>query len=904
MSNGKFYKSSSNMKSYSDDSEFEVTNNEDDDSEICDKETMEEKEYPSYSKKRKHCSNDTSVDENSDSNGSDYNVNYYEHSDEKNDPQSSSHSIHQDLSCEQDSAGECSSQNLQSRHTDDTTSNSNDEQDELITTGMGYEAPVKRQKLFTINEGNDEKSNNGEKKIYHKDIVQRMMQKMGYTDGRGLGKHTQGRLEPVEAAKQHGRRGFGHHIPGLEASGHKWNSSEEETEVIELMKWIKNPHDDSPTFDEMMSWLKKGPAKLIIDDETEFCDEDIVRNVLNAKSIFDKLDDIELRRARTRSNPYETIRGAFFLNRAAVKMANIDKACNFMFTNPDLQDNELLYFADVCAGPGGFSEYVLWRKQWHAKGFGFTLKNENDFKLADFYAAPCETFHPYYGPSDDGNVFDPANQEAFREVIMQHTNNRGVHFMMSDGGFSVEGQENIQEILSKQLYLCQCLVALMIVKDGGHFVTKLFDVFTPFSGGLVYLMYRCFNEICIFKPNTSRPANSERYLVCKHKRPNTEAVVRYLKYVNEILLKKDKNNDVTHLVPFEELEKENQFLQYLRESNNYLGKKQITGLQKIAAFCEDTTLIEPKQALLREECLKFWDIPDKSRTMPKRMKPQEKLRSLLTDSTTFLSKNPKVLTKETLSAISQPHDYFCVPCASKSDDNSNATFYLGLGRSQVYRYTRGTWELVKPNIIEMPAGTILYAEQINEMTKQHRNQRRLCTLHIIDVLFLGSEDVSKKCLIERHKLAKKFCKALWKPNGSGYTRIRTKDLFPLGLDIREKLRVEERIMKNSQQILTYELLDTDLDSDCSDEKPYFIISCVLFLKSIADPWSVNVSKRHNRLYVYNAKTQESKFMEDKPDSADASFIETFSNRLIWHWPKDKTISMDDLINHISDKFRK
>ena len=35
---------------------------------------------------------------------------------------------------------------------------------------------------------------------------------------------------------------------------------------------------------------------------------------------------------------------------------------------------DILYFADICAGPGGFSEYVFWRKKWHAKGFGFTLK--------------------------------------------------------------------------------------------------------------------------------------------------------------------------------------------------------------------------------------------------------------------------------------------------------------------------------------------------------------------------------------------------------------------------------------------------------------------------------------------------------------------------------------------------
>ena len=53
---------------------------------------------------------------------------------------------------------------------------------------------------------------------------------------------------------------------------------------------------------------------------------------------------------------------------------------------PLLDSNSLLYFADVCAGPGGFSEYVLWRKRWRAKGFGFTIKGKNDFKLEDFLA--------------------------------------------------------------------------------------------------------------------------------------------------------------------------------------------------------------------------------------------------------------------------------------------------------------------------------------------------------------------------------------------------------------------------------------------------------------------------------------------------------------------------------------
>ena len=111
------------------------------------------------------------------------------------------------------------------------------------------------------------------------------------------------------------------------------------------------------------------------------------------------------------------------------------------------------------------------------------------------------------GADGDGNVFNAENIETFRRFVMENTGGKGVHFMMADGGFSVEGQENIQEILSKQLYLCQCLVALSIVRPGGHFVCKLFDLFTPFSVGLVYLMYRSFQQVAIHKPNTSRPAN-------------------------------------------------------------------------------------------------------------------------------------------------------------------------------------------------------------------------------------------------------------------------------------------------------------------------------------------------------------------------------------------------------------
>ena len=154
--------------------------------------------------------------------------------------------------------------------------------------------------------------------------------------------------------------------------------------------------------------------------------------------------------------------------------------------------------------------------------------------------------------------------------------------MMADGGFSVEGQENIQEVLSKQLYLCQCLVALGIVRTGGNFVCKLFDLFTPFSVGLVYLMYRSFEQVSIHKPNTSRPANSERYIICKGKRQDCGDIHAYLEEVNNRLNRMGlelngstrSEIDVNELVPLEIMTQDAGFMEYIVESNNILGERQ------------------------------------------------------------------------------------------------------------------------------------------------------------------------------------------------------------------------------------------------------------------------------------------------------------------------------------------
>ena len=110
----------------------------------------------------------------------------------------------------------------------------------------------------------------------------------------------------------------------------------------------------------------------------------------------------------------------------------------------------------MAAGPGGFSEYILWRRGASAKGFGFTLRGDHDFTTHRFHhRAHPELFHPYYGPANDGDLYSSDNIRAYREVVRRSTDGQMLHVLMGDGGFDVSGLENIQEVMNKQLLLQQ-----------------------------------------------------------------------------------------------------------------------------------------------------------------------------------------------------------------------------------------------------------------------------------------------------------------------------------------------------------------------------------------------------------------------------------------------------------------
>lgn len=744
-----------------------------------------------------------------------------------------------------------------------------------------------------------------------------IMQKMGFKPDQGLGKTGQGRIEPIEASEQKGRRGLGLRLDGLDAAAVKFDPTMEHVQLRENAEWLHSSTDnlDDLSRDELEAWLVVGHTKMTLDDESKFCDPKILADVLGSKTIFDNLGAEDMRRARTRSNPFETIRGGIFINRAAVKMANMDSMFDFMFTKPVdehggplVRDDDLMYFADVCAGPGGFSEYILWRNGWQAKGFGFTLKKENDFKLHEFFAGHPETFDAYYGINEDGNVFDPANIESFAKYVLSQTQDRGVHFMMADGGFSVEGQENIQEILSKQLYLSQCIVALSIVREKGHFVVKMFDLFTPFSVGLIYLMYKCFQQICIFKPNTSRPANSERYLVCKWKKSNTDTIYRHMFEINRVMWENpNSDTDFLELVPFNVLTADEKFFNYIVESNNTIGRNQIAGLLKIAAFCKDVTLKETRQVQIRTDCLKIWKLPADMRKAPPIKSNAQLFQELLGSwhaEKQFLSDPEKMLKRpEKLGDIFRDITdwYFVALELTENTMTAYRTFFMSKGGRNVYRYkANGSWEDLRDTIsVELTPNTLIFGEIAKELTGQGKSQTVVNALHIIDGIILGGIDIRNLPLRKRLKMCEKFATALNKPNKVITNRdgtvktfiapITCKKLFALR-DFRSFFdRLQHYELKS--RVLRYGLPVRNVHGP----DRFFVPRGLMFFNEMKPNLQKAFSRSQQKIYFIdhsNGKT----FFEDllpDPNVIYASFRTTFCSRRIWTWETETQVKEDD-----------
>ena len=116
-----------------------------------------------------------------------------------------------------------------------------------------------------------------------------------------------------------------------------------------------------------------------------------------------------------------------------------------------------------------------------------------------------------------GDIRDPAVVNAIGNAVHQRfAANDGANLYTSDVGIELTDEEsNRQEELTSFLNYGQIVSGLLSLAVGGDFVTKQFTFVTPFSRSLIALIATLFTEAYITKPTTSRPSNSEIYVVGK-----------------------------------------------------------------------------------------------------------------------------------------------------------------------------------------------------------------------------------------------------------------------------------------------------------------------------------------------------------------------------------------------------
>ena len=216
-----------------------------------------------------------------------------------------------------------------------------------------------------------------------------------------------------------------------------------------------------------------------------------------------------------------------------------------------------------------------------------------------------------YGKDNTGDINNLENVYYIKDLITKQ-NNSGFHLITSDCGFDEKEEYNNKEQLHS-LVIMNCIFnAVYLQNENGNYILKVFDIFTETSIHLLYLLNTLYSEIYIYKPKTSRPSNSEKYVICK-------GFTNDLVYKNKVieLLKTISNrcrqpkNKYTTFKLFESIPVS--FVNKIQQMNTRLLKIQCQFLTNAITLCSDPTFSQSYENSLeksiekRRQVFKEWE---------------------------------------------------------------------------------------------------------------------------------------------------------------------------------------------------------------------------------------------------------------------------------------------------------
>jgi len=137
-----------------------------------------------------------------------------------------------------------------------------------------------------------------------------------------------------------------------------------------------------------------------------------------------------------------------------------------------------------------------------------------------WFMGPRPNALPEGEPAISGDVTDSSVVAAIADAvharypeIPEESIHSGATLYTSDAGIDVSGDYNRQEEHTALLNFGQILCGILSLAPGGVLVTKQYSFLTEFNREVITMLSALFDCLRVVKPVTSRPANSEIYLI-------------------------------------------------------------------------------------------------------------------------------------------------------------------------------------------------------------------------------------------------------------------------------------------------------------------------------------------------------------------------------------------------------
>ena len=292
------------------------------------------------------------------------------------------------------------------------------------------------------------------------------------------------------------------------------------------------------------------------------------------------------------------------LSRSFFKMIEMINTFDFLTDRNPIQSFHL------AEGPGGFIEAFNYKRKNPADiYYGMTLINDNSnipsWKKASHILNSNKNIKLEYGASKNGDLFLKENL-----IYCNKKYAKSMDYITGDGGFDFSSDFNNQEDISFKLILSQIFYALIMQKKGGHFVLKIFDVFKIKTVEVIYLLCNLYENVFIFKPNTSRSANSEKYIICRNYKNNNKRIISNIIENFDILINRVETIHSLFNIQFNQL-----FITKLQEINAIYGQQQLENIKNTLGLIRELKMLNIEYNLLNYNnyngILKYLNISNK-----------------------------------------------------------------------------------------------------------------------------------------------------------------------------------------------------------------------------------------------------------------------------------------------------